>query len=109
MDLRHTRVQLDEALYAAQEAAKRRPPRVKQAANQLFELGTEHGWDEAVLALSDAILVGAARHMDESVRAQRRGDNPRAGDEEQQANYLLGLYEQVYASYAVAVASKDTR
>lgn len=102
MDLRNTRSQLDEAL----RRHKGRPRRVTDMARQLYEMGERHGYDEAIVALCDATLAAAAQKMDESEQAQAVRDNPRAGDLEQEANYLLGVYQQLNAAYAVARASK---
>lgn len=99
-DTRNTRKQLEEALSASREAARRRPPAVRALAEALFRDGAAHGFQGPLLAMCDAVLLAAERKLAEAAKLGK--DGPKIGDLEAEANHLLGIYEQLHAAYAVA-------
>jgi hypothetical protein len=108
-DTRNTEADVVGALDAATAAGKHRPERSKRLAESLLLYGEKHGFEEAILALGDALLMSASGHMAEAEKVARRqgvADGPAVGDHVAQANRILGIYQQVYAAFSVASATR---
>jgi|SRR3990170_4522611 len=108
-DTTNTEVDVVGALEAATAAGKHRPERAKKLAEGIFQYGEKNGFEEAVLALGDALLMSASGHMAEAEKEARRqgvDDGPAVGDHVAQANRILGIYQQVYAAFSVASATR---
>lgn len=102
MDLRNTKAQLDEAI---KHLGKN--PAYPKLALLTYEVGSRNGWEEAIVSICNGVLAAASEAMEGSIIAQKQKMDPLAGDLEAEANYLLGIYQQLYAAYVVAAASKQ--
>lgn len=104
---------LTESLDAAAATTRRGKSRHARALTEsLYLFGEEHGYEEAVASLADALLLSAAQHMAEAEKAARRqgvDDGPEVGDHVAAASRVMGVYAQVYAAYAVASATGGRR
>jgi hypothetical protein len=99
-DTRNTATQIAEAMKVARTVVKSRPKHVRDLAAALQRDGEKGGFAEPVLAMCDAVLMAASKKASEAARY--KGDSPRGGDLEREANALLGIYEQLYAAFTVA-------
>lgn len=103
MDLRNTKAQLDEAI----AELGHKPTGTAALSLLTYEVGSRHGWEDAIASVCNGVLAAANDAMTGSLVAQGQRKDPLAGDLEAEANYLLGIYQQLRAAYVVAAASKQ--